>query len=469
MIRYYLSHALLPLVFFISCEKSVSEKDSPGPLRNSTDHPGYFTDDSGKAIYLTGAHTWNNLVDMVADETDEVFDYPEYMTWMKQRNYNFFRLWAWELMNWDTRGNNETEARVLQVFPHPWKRTGPGNALDGKPKFDLGTYDEDYFERLKERVGMAGESGIYVAVMLFEGWGLQFSPNAFENHPFHPGNNINEVNGDTDGDGSGIEIHTLGNERVMAIQEAYVRKVIETVNESDFVLYEIANECHPSSTDWQYHMINLIRKLEKEMPKQHPVGMTFQYKGGSNQALFESPADWISPNPENGYRDDPPARHDSKAVITDTDHLWGIGGNSTWVWKSFLRGLNPIFMDPYDQRVLSGSYDPEWVEPLRKSLGYSRQIADSINLTYMVPDTVISSSAYCLADQGEAFLVFLPDTVTVSVDLEKIQGIFECSWFDPSNGEFSQAEVRDGGEILVMTTPFNTRDNVLYLKKLDHE
>jgi hypothetical protein len=26
------------------------------------------------------------------------------------------------------------------------------------------------------------------------------------------------------------------------------------------------------------------------------VGMTFMYKGGNNGDLFESPADWISPN-----------------------------------------------------------------------------------------------------------------------------------------------------------------------------
>lgn len=33
-----------------------------GPLRPHPHNPRYFTDGSGKAIYLTGAHTWNNLV-----------------------------------------------------------------------------------------------------------------------------------------------------------------------------------------------------------------------------------------------------------------------------------------------------------------------------------------------------------------------------------------------------------------------
>lgn len=467
MIRFLYFLMFCSLIILHSCKAPDQKEIEKGTLRISEKNPRYFTDNHGKAIYLTGAHTWNNLVDMVDEDSVVLFDYPAYLTWMKQHHYNFFRLWTWELLNWNTQANRETDAQVLRVFPHPWLRTGPGNALDGKLKFNLELYDEVYFNRLKERVLMTGEAGIYLSVMLFEGWGLQFSPNAFANHPFHPENNINGIDGDMDGDGSGVEIHTLSDEKILAIQEAYVKKVIETVNESDFVLYEIANECQPSSTDWQYHMIRFIHNYEKQLPNQHPVGMTFQYKGGSNQVLFDSPADWISPNPENGYRDDPPSGEGSKVVITDTDHLWGIGGNSNWVWKSFLRGLNPIFMDPYDRSVLTGSYDNAWVEPLRNSLGYSRLLADSINLTLMVPDSMIVSSKYCLKESGEAYLIFLPDTVSVSVNLEEINGTFESSWFDPANGEFSQPELQEAGTVINLMSPFNSKNNLLYLKKVE--
>ncbi len=34
-----------------------------GPLRVHPDNPRYFTDDSGRAVYLTGAHTWLDLQD----------------------------------------------------------------------------------------------------------------------------------------------------------------------------------------------------------------------------------------------------------------------------------------------------------------------------------------------------------------------------------------------------------------------
>lgn len=135
-----------------------------GPLRVSERNPGYFTDDSGKAVYLTGSHTWNNLVDMSPDPQMERFDYPAYIQWMKKYNHNFFRLWAWELLNWDTGANSEDDAKNHQVGPHPWIRSGPGMALDGKPKFDFEQLNDNYFKRLKDRIAMAADSGIYVSI-----------------------------------------------------------------------------------------------------------------------------------------------------------------------------------------------------------------------------------------------------------------------------------------------------------------
>lgn len=464
---YDLMHAVVVqaswLMLLVACAAPEAEK-SYGPLRVSKINPRYFTHNSEKAVYLTGSHTWNNLVDMGPGQSPEPFDFQGYISWMKKYGHNFMRLWTWELMNWDTQANHEEDAKVHSASPHPWKRTGPGLALDGSPKFDLKTFDPEYFDRMKKRVHLAADSGIYVSVMLFEGWGLQFSPDAFENHPFHPANNINGINGDADGDGLGVEIHTLGDQKITAIQEDYVRHVIEAVNEFDNVLYEISNENHPPSTEWQYHVISFIKEVEKQLPSQHPVGMTFQYRDGSNQDLFDSPADWISPNHEGGYRDDPPPGDGSKVIITDTDHLWGIGGNAQWVWKSFLRGLNPIFMDPYDGKVLSRSFDPEWADPLRQSMGYTLLFAQRMDLIRMVPSSSIASSGYCLANPGQEYLVYLPDHTEVIVDLTASTGNFETEWFSTITGESRLAGSIEGGRKYTLESPFGTNEAVVYLK-----
>jgi hypothetical protein len=438
--------------------------EKKGPLRVSEKNPGYFTDNTGKAVYLTGSHTWNNLVDMTLPGSSEKFDYEKYIRWMKELNHNFIRLWTWELLNWEAKMANN-EIKIFGISPHPWMRTGPGKASDGGLKFDLNRFNPEYFDRLEERIRIADTAGIYVSIMLFEGYGLQFYKTGLKNHPFCRENNINGINGDVNGDSSGVEIHELADIKVLSIQEAYVEHIIDIVNKYDNVLYEISNENHPASTEWQYHMINFIKDYEKKMPWQHPVGMTFQYRGGTNKTLFDSPADWISPNPEGGYRTDPPASSGSKVILTDTDHLWGIGGNRKWVWKSFLRGLNPLFMDPYDCKVLNNSCDSAFVGIVRKSLGYTREIADRLDLNSMIPIPGLASSGYCMADKGYEYLVYLPDNKSVVVDLRDVCGKLLSEWFDPETGQYAKPGKVRGGNKVTFTSPFGTSDAVLYLRK----
>ncbi|MBL7224120.1 MAG: hypothetical protein ISS72_09725 [Candidatus Brocadiae bacterium] len=434
-----------------------------GPLRIHPANPRYFADATGRAILLVGSHTWPTLVDMGPSDPPPKFDFDAYLGFLERHGHNFVRLWTWELTTWDTRGNAAPwrKKSVHHAAPHPWPRTGRGKALDGKPKFDLARHNPEYFQRLRTRVKAAGQRGIYVSVMLFEGWGLQFSPKAWESHPFHPANNVNGINGDTNGDGKGLEVHELANPKVTAIQEACVRKAIDTVNDLDNVLYEISNENHPASTAWQYHMIRFIKQVEKAKPKQHPVGMTFQYKGGSNKTLFDSPADWVSPNPTGGYRDNPPDTRGRKVVIADTDHLWGIGGSAQWLWKSVCRGLNPIFMDPYDGVVLAKRFDRKW-DPIRKGLGTARRLAERMDLTAMTPHPRLASTKYCLANPAKEYLVYLPEGGTATVSLVAAKGALEAQWLNPSTGTWHKPAPVQGGARRTFTAPFKGHA-VLYL------
>jgi hypothetical protein len=436
-VRSFFQHVAIVVICSVIPSALPAATATNGPLRRCGDNPRYFADRDGKAVLLTGSHVWYNLVDMGPQDPPEPFDYPAYLDWMIEHHHNFMRMWTWEMTQWDTSGNGSAnkheDVTTFYVRPHPWRRTGPGKALDGKPKFDLTQVDPVYFDRLRERVAAAGERGIYVSVMLFEGWAMQRMADSWRLHPFHPENNINGINGDVDRDGKGLEVHELVNHQVTAIQKAYVRKVVETVNGLDNVLYEISNENHPGSTAWQYAMIDYVRECEKDMPQQHPIGMTFQFKGGANQTLFDSPADWISPNPDGGYRDNPPAADGRKVIISDTDHLWGIGGNEVWLWKSVTRGSNAIFMDPYDGIVLGKRFDPKF-EPLRRNMGYALQFSRRMNLNRCRPLPDLTDTGYCLADPGKEYLVYQP-SAGKSVTLTLGEGRYTVEWFDPAKGK----------------------------------
>jgi hypothetical protein len=317
--------------------------------------------------------------------------------------------------------------------------------------------------------------------MLFEGHGLHASltPWCWDGHPFNVNNNVNGINGDPDSDGRGIESQTLQIPEITRIQEIYVGKVIDTVNDMDNVLYEIANESGSYSTEWQYHLIDYIHDYEKSKPKQHPVGMTFQYARelrGTNKALFDSPADWISPNPDGGYRDDPPAADGSKVILSDTDHLWGIGGNQAWVWKSFCRGMNPLFMDPYRRKVDSQedkdnawtdhlsdklALEPQW-DPIRRNLGYTFSYANRMDLAFAVPHDNLASTQYCLANPEKEYLVYLPEGGKVTVDLSAATGTLAVEWFNPITGKAVPAGTTAGGGNQDFKAPFDG-DAVLYI------
>ena len=79
--------------------KKVTPKDESslfnGPLKVHPDNRRYFTDNSGRAIYLTGSHTWQNLVDFVA-KGHTAFNYTEYLDMMQKNGHNFMRMWTWE-------------------------------------------------------------------------------------------------------------------------------------------------------------------------------------------------------------------------------------------------------------------------------------------------------------------------------------------------------------------------------------
>jgi hypothetical protein len=247
------------------------------------------------------------------------------------------------------------------------------------------------------------------------------------------------------------------------LQEAYVRQVVDTVNDLDNVLYEICNEAHGGSTAWQYHLIRFLKDYEAGKPRQHPVGMTFQYRGGSNAVLNESPADWISPNPgdaKENYRVDPCATCSPKVVVSDTDHLWGqTGGDNIWVWKSFTRGLNVLLMEG----MLPS---PTWQDSARSAMGQVRRVAERVQLATMKPEPALSDTRYCLADRGREYLVFQHDKGEFTLDLSDAAGKFQAEWLDVNAARMVPAKPVIGGATRRFTTPF-PGPAVLYLRRID--
>jgi hypothetical protein len=435
-----------------------------GPLVVSTTNPRYFTvaDAPEKAVYLTGSHVNNNLHDGLGfghdcPEDPERFDFDAYLDLLTKRGHNLIRFWRWEQF----RGHLAPADVHFCMTPQPWPRTGPGRAKDGKPKFDLSAFDRAYFDRLRERVIAAGRAGIYASVMLFEGFSLHLTatPDNIEGHPFHAPNNVNDI-----GITSIIDYQVLPlDPHVEALQLAYIRKVIDTVQDLPNILYEVANESSGQAADsvvfpdgssvetpigdttlWQYWVINTVKDCERAMGYDpHPVGMTYLYPvaelGKSNEPLWNSPADWISPGfddtlGESRWLIDPPPNDGGKVVLLDTDHFSPFSSDALWVWKAFLRGHHPLL---YDLGILGGGVPPDpsagtpsfdSLDPARHAMGDTRGFAERVNLLAMQPRPDLSSTGFALAEPGNEYLFLQPSESAEPLTITLTPGAYAVEW-----------------------------------------
>jgi hypothetical protein len=257
-------------------------------------------------------------------------------------------------------------------------------------------------------------------------------------------------------------IHTLNVPAITALQEEYVRRVVDSVNDFNNVLYEIANE--PSATyatPWQYHMIQFIKQYEGTKPKQHPVGMTYQ-SDGTNSTLLNSGADWISPGLEGGYESSPPANSGTKVIFNDTDHLGGSSvGDRGWVWKSFMRGLNTLFMDRYDLPWSITDGPIAKATEIRNAMGNTLAYSRRIDLAHATPNVSISSTGYALANTSEC-LVYSPSSSSFTVNLQSYSGPMQVEWFNPATQQTTLGGTVTGG-VTRTFQPLSGSDAVLYL------
>jgi hypothetical protein len=453
------------------------------PLRALARNPNYFTDESGKAIYLTGSHTWNTLQDWGTNDAVQPLDFDAFVRMLVLHHHNFTLLWTTELPTLRGLPSTAKSPPDFSVAPFPWQRTGPGNASDGKPKFDLTKYNPEYFDRLHERTEKLNSNGIYAGVYLFTGEFLLRFRFAGDGYPFTGSNNINGID-----DGGGLRSVTMtAPNPITDIQDAYVRKMIDSLNDLPNVLWIVSEEAPRNSTWWNAHLIALVRSYEAAKPLQHPIGWaaTEEVSAATDAALMNSDADWIAPCARISPTISSGSGHPTRKVnINDSDHsyfgMWSESpqANRNFFWINFTNGNQTLFMDPYvvyyprEKRNLtpapvngiSSAPDPRW-DPVRDTMGYIRGCAERMNLAAMSPQGKLASTGHVLANTDEnrpEFLVYAPSGGKFAVNLSAARGLLAVEWINPATGVRAAGADVQGGATTSFTPPFDG-DAVLYL------
>ena len=120
-----------------------------------------------------------------------------------------------------------------------------------------------------------------------------------------------------------------------------------------------------------------------------------------------------------------------------------------------------------DKDTTTFGFVGDWViqhDTVRKNLGYTRTLAERMNLAAMTPRGDLASSGYCLANPGKEYLVYQPvPGAAFTVDLHA--GTYEYEWFDPGSGTTNAGDsfvAADGAH--TFTAPFR-EEVVLHIRR----
>lgn len=448
-----------------------------GRLEICPQHPYYFRDGDCHVV-LVGVSDrslftiWQN---------NKGFSWRKYLGELADHHLNYVRQ---DVFSWGTLLAPVHYPAQFSNPAWPFIRPGPGMAIDGRPKFDLTKFDQSYFEeRLKPFLREAETRGIYVELTLFEG----FHSSGFAESLYAEANNINlpglqpaDVTSDI----------ALSNPGLMAIQHAYVDKVLAETAEFGNVIYEIANET--GGKQWVAHLIEYIHhhpmhpcrlvsageQTSAFDPRTGTNDIVVKHRGGAG--LYATDADVYNHHLALlRFRVGKPVIHNEYFLFANrsTDDvnfprkmMWAdftAGGHSNFFDFAFWRGTGrtvnegqPSRMPPSE--ILSGGQYLLSFLTENKVKFWAMSPHDELAVVKGKNKPCI----FTLARPGEEYVCYVLGDGPLTIELRPMEGSFTARWYDPKGGRFLCSVRRVQGEgRCVFRSPDFEQDIVLYLQR----
>lgn len=448
-------------------------KAGTGAISILPSNPAYFQASDGTPVILVGDYEGSPTA-ATGTTTDPNYDFRLLFDTLKTHGFNFARLWIFYGLEaeWD----NETFPDAYHRFNvMPYLRTGPGTANDGRPKYDLTQFNPLYFERLAAACAAARERGIYLQLILIDAWIFRV-PLIWRYHVFNAANNINGVDGDPRGTKQSSDPDSgscsLNNTKVVAAEKALLARILDSVNDFDNVLFEVANENY-YNLEWELSMARFVHDYEKNKPRQHlvmPLDLPDHDYGGPSfdkNAHNDHSKIWKTWDLEQLHTKLMAARNLRQPLIYDPD---GLETRDDPIvrrafWTAFASGANLDYLDYSLQPEDGGDERGLRRLELRRQLGHLAAFAHQLSFWEMHPEDgpVRSGGGYLLAGPREA-VVYLPGGGQVELDMAAMLGDFRVKWFNPRNGVFGETSQVAGGKVNGFTAP-DRRDWVLCLER----
>ena len=461
---------------------------------NSENH--HYLNYKGKPVFLLTSDQHYGAV------TNLDFDYTVFLDTLAANSMNFTRIYPGAYIERDgeyMKDNNLGARNGRQILPWIRTKTPGAHEVIGGFKLDLDSWNEDYFNRLKDFVSKAQDRNILVDIAFFNGMYLA----RWDFQPMYFKNNIQGI-------GTCVfnEVQTLKDTALVKYQEAYVRKITEELIKFDNVILDICDEpfqdgCPPVLYyKWISRLIDVILETEDNLPKKHLIAQTVDShtRGGAGDfsadervRVMMNEYTWGIANLDTEYAHYKPMilietayypQYDGDKIAASRVEAWEFmtGGGAGFMQ---LNGLYSTF-----NPGAAGTENPELLRQLRilknylESFSYIKMKQDKSFLSGGLP---IGSFSRAVSEPGKQYALYIHHSVygcwfwkemqmgscyvvkegsyTESLELNFARGNYLAEWINPATGKVISSEkvAHSGGKRIMKTPPYKV-DIALHMR-----
>jgi hypothetical protein len=441
---------------------------SAQPIQLHPDNPHYFLFRGTPTVLVTSAEHYGAVMNLD-------FDFVPYFEELAEHGLNQTRTFSGAYVEqWGAPWNslNPPGGR----FICPWARSSEGGYIDGGNKFDLETFDEEYFTRLRDFINEAGKYDVVVELVFFC---VYYNDNEWNHSPLNSRNNINGI-----GSRGRHSPFNEDDQDMMRIQENMVKKIAEELKDLDNLYYELCNEPYwdegPRMGDqWNDRIIAAVREVDTT----HLIAINV----ANDYARIDSPTDHISIynfhySQPNSVRDN----YDLPFAFGDDETGFDGSSDSPYrreAWDFILAGGAEYSNLDWSFTVDSERGDADnWNKDLggggqtiREQLSHLKQFMDGFGFLRMEPNTGfiqggVPGGVQALAEEGQAYAVYLNGGSSANLNVELPAGNYTAEWLNTKTGDIDKTETFDheGGEI-TLSSPDYSEDVALSIKVEDYQ
>lgn len=413
------------------------------PIQVYPDNPHYFLWRGKPTVLITSGEHYGAVL-------NRAFDYSKYLKTLKLYGFNLTRTFSGAYCEPPGAFNiqNNTLAPVKGQLLCPWARSNTPGYANGGNKLDLTNWDIAYFKRLRNFLAEAGKCGVVVELVLFCPF---YEDDMWKLSPMNAANNVNSI-----GEMERTEVYTLNHPKLLAVQDAMVRKIVEKLRDFDNVYYEICNEPYFGGVtlEWQNHIAETIVKAEADLKAKHLIAQNIANKSKKV----------VEPNPHvsifNFHYAKPPntvtENYGLNKIIGDDET--GFSGSEPKPYRlegwDFIIAGGAVY-DNLDYSFAVGHEDgtaeinaPGGGGPeLQSQLKILKDFINSFDFIRMKPDNSVIKSgvpdkvtARALVQEGRAYAIYINGGSEMKLIVELPKGTYRAEWVNTKTGKVEKTE-----------------------------